>query len=931
MAQRLFLLDGMALAYRAHFAFINRPIRNSQGMNTSAVFGYTNTLLDIIQNQNPTHLAVAFDTPEPTARHIEYAPYKAQREAMPEELSAALPYVFKVTEAFNIPVIRMPGFEADDVIGTLAKQADAEDFETYMVTPDKDFGQLVTARTFLYKPARMGNEIEIMGVPEILARWQIERVSQVIDMLGLMGDASDNIPGIPGIGEKTAQKLIAQFGSVEGLLENVAQLKGKQREKVDQNREQALLSKRLATIDCEVPVGLGPKDLVLSEPNRDALSELFAELEFNTLGKRVLGDGYKAGRGFQAQPAQGDLFDTPTPAALEEKVDEPAGTALKTIADVEHSYRLISGVDALRTFAEELRTVSAFCFDVETTGLDTQTTDLVGIAFSWEAHRGAFVSIPADAEDARRMLDVLSPVFADESISKIGHNLKFDLSVMKWQGVEVRGTSFDTMLAHSLIDPETKHGMDFLSERYLGYSPVPITELIGEKKSDQISMREVPLEKLVEYATEDADVTWQLYELLKPMLDESGQKRVFDEIESPLLPALVDMEYEGIALNSKVLAEYSVQLEEEIVKRRERVFELAGREFNLNSPKQLGQVLFDEMKLIEKPKKTKTGQYSTNEQVLQTLASKHEIIQQVLDFRELTKLKSTYVDALPETVSKKTGRVHTSFGQTHTATGRLQSQNPNLQNIPIRTELGREIRKAFIPRSDEYELLSADYSQIELRIIAALSEDEGMRADFEAGHDIHAATAAKVYGVSLNAVQSDMRRKAKMVNFGIAYGISAFGLAQRLDIPRAEAAEIIDQYFRQYPGIRKYMDSTIELARKNGYVETVTGRRRYLRDINSANGTIRAAAERNAINSPIQGTAADMIKLAMSSIHREIETRRLRSRMLLQVHDELIFDLHLTEKEEMLQLVENGMKNALPLDVPILVEMGTGRDWLAAH
>jgi DNA polymerase-1 len=946
MVKKLFLLDGMALVYRAHFAFANRPIFTSKGVNTSALYGFTQTLLDIIKTRQPTHIAVAFDTEVPTQRHIEFPEYKAQREEMPEDISLALPHVRRMIEAFNIPVIICDGYEADDIIGTLVRRAEKEGFESYMVTPDKDFGQLVSERTFLYKPSRMGEGIDILGLPEILLKWGVEKPAQVIDVLALWGDVSDNIPGVPGIGEKTASKLIAQYGTVENLLAHTSELKGKLKENLETNREQALLSKRLATINLEVPCPIPLDDLTLRESNETAVRSLCVEFEFNSIGRRLFGEDFKAGRGFESAPTASE----PTkPAATEDKVAEdlvlisesdqaapvveekPVASNLKTISDVPHKYHLVTEPKERAKLIQTLRSLKSFCFDTETTSLDCKEARPIGLAFSFEPHTGWYVALPSDLAEAAAILEEFRPLFEDEHIEKVGHNLKYDLSVLKWNGLSVRGKLFDTMIAHSLIEPEMRHGMDYLSEVYLGYSPVPITRLIGGAKTEQLNMSAVAPELVAEYSAEDADVTWQLRDRLEPLLKEKGQERVFYEVESPLIPVLVDMEFEGIRVDSAALAEFAIQLSKEMVEHEKTIYQLAGTEFNLNSPRQLGEILFDTLKIAESPKKTKTGQYATNEQTLIELASEHEIVQRLLDFRGATKLKSTYADALPSAIWAKTGRVHTTFNQAVTTTGRLNSQNPNLQNIPIRTEKGREIRKAFVPRDARHRLLSADYSQIELRIIAALSHETGMLEAFRDNLDIHTATAAKVYGLPLDLVTSDMRRKAKMVNYGIAYGISAFGLAQRLAIPRKEAATIIDQYFAKYPGTAKYMRDTIAFARKHGYVETITGRRRYMRDIRSANAAVRGAAERNAINAPIQGTAADMIKLAMINIHRELIQGQFKTRMLLQVHDELVFDVYEPEEKQVRPIIQEKMQTAISLDVPIVVEIGSGQTWLEAH
>ncbi len=947
MAKKLFLLDGMALAYRAHFAFANRPILTSKGVNASALYGFTQTLLDILTNQQPTHLGVAFDTAAPTQRHVDFPEYKAQREEMPEDLSAALPHVRRMIEAFHVPVIICDGYEADDLIGTLTRRAEREGFQTYMVTPDKDFGQLVSDRTFIYKPSRMGEGIEVLGLPEVLRKWGVERPDQVIDVLALWGDASDNIPGVPGIGEKTAGKLIAQYGTVENLLARAGELKGKLKENLETHHEQALLSKRLATIICDAPCPIPLDDLKVQKPNEEQLKRLLVEFEFNSIGRRLFGEDFKAGRGFEtpapnpkpAEPVGGSSDDEAVEdLVLRSESEEivpvapaPIASNLKTIAEVPHQYRLITRQKERAELISTLRGLKSFCFDTETTSLDVKQARVVGLAFSHEAHTGCYVALPAEAAQAAAILEEFRELLEDEGIEKVGHNLKYDLSVLKWHGLSVRGKLFDTMIAHSLIEPEMRHGMDYLSEVYLGYAPVPITQLIGAESSPQISMADVAPELVAEYAAEDADVTWQLRARLEPLLKEKGQERVFYEVESPLVPVLVDMEFEGVRLDAAALADFSLQLSKEMAGHEGAIYQLAGTKFNLNSPRQLGEILFDVLKIAGNPKKTKTGQYATNEQTLIELAAEHEIVRRLLEYRAATKLKSTYADTLPGAIWGKTGRVHTTYNQVVTATGRLNSQNPNLQNIPIRTEQGREIRKAFVPRDEHHALLSADYSQIELRIIAALSHETAMLEAFQQHLDIHTATAAKVYGVTPELVTPEMRRKAKMVNYGIAYGISAFGLAQRLAIPRKEAAAIIDQYFARFPGIAQYMRDTVARARAQGYVETVTGRRRYLRDIRSANATVRGAAERNAINAPIQGTAADMIKIAMINLHRALNERKLKTRMLLQVHDELVFDLYRPEEPEVRALIEEKMRTAIKLEVPIEVELGSGANWLEAH
>ncbi len=935
--KKLFLLDAFALIYRAYFAFSNNPRVNSKGLNTSAVFGFTNTLLDVIKKEQPTHIAVVFDTAEPTVRHTEYTEYKANREEMPEDLAASLPYIFDLLEGLNITTLKSDGFEADDIIGTLAKEASKKGFVTYMMTPDKDYGQLVSDNIFIYKPGYKGGPPEKLGVAEVCARYGIERPEQVIDILGLMGDAVDNIPGIPGVGEKTATTLIQQFGSVENLLQNTDQLKGKLKEKVEQHKEQALFSKKLATIIIDAPVPFVEEELVAREYNREKLEQVLNELEFRRLAQQLLGvtisdtssEEDTTAVSKKTKPGQMDIFGN-TGAEAEEA--EPIETPLmKHIDNVPHQYHVAQTKSERDQLIQLLNAQLAFAFDTETTGLDVLTAEIVGLSFSWKAHEGWYVPIPADRNEAQNILDEFkSPLENDRSI-KVGQNIKYDYNILMRYGIQVRGSMFDTMIAHYLIQPDMRHNMDVLSETYLHYKPVSIETLIGKKGKAQLSMRDVPLSAIAPYAAEDADVTWQLKETFAPMLQESGTEKLFREVEMPLMPVLAAMEQEGIRLDTDALHLYSADLEKEIIALDQEIQQMAGTPFNVSSPKQVGDILFEVLKVAEKPKKTKTGQYATGEDILQKLAGKHPIINKILEYREVVKLKNTYVDALPLMVNPATGRVHTSFNQVVAATGRLSSDNPNLQNIPIRTSKGREIRRAFIARDENHVLLSADYSQIELRIIASLSKEHNMIEAFKSGHDIHAATAARVYGVELEAVTSDMRRNAKMVNFGIIYGISAFGLAERLNIPRKEAQEIIGQYSMQYPAIKEYMDGQIAFAKEHGYVETILGRRRYLRDINSANAVVRGFAERNAINAPIQGSAADMIKLAMIRIHRELKEGGFKTKMLLQVHDELVFDVPLTEVDRVKPLIEDGMRNALTMDVPIEVGMGTGKNWLEAH
>ena len=951
MAKRLFLLDGMALVYRAHFALIARPIFTSKGVNTSALYGFTQTLLEILSKQQPTHIAVAFDTDAPTPRHTIFPEYKATRQAMPEDLAAALPHVRRMLEAFRVPLLECDGYEADDIIGTLARRAEKEGFKTYMVTPDKDFGQLVDENTFLYRPRRSGDEVEIMGVEEIKNRWGIQKTEHVIDVLALMGDSVDNVPGVPGVGEKTATKLVGQYGTVENLLAHLGELKGKLKESLEKNREIALLSKKLVTLLCDAPCDYKLESLKLRPPDEPKVKELLIEFEFNSLGRRLFGEDFKAGRGYRepvavgvspaAEPGvspgglsdqeseRGDELDRPPDGRMPPSTagGTPAAT-LKSLTDVPHKYEVVSTEKQIAKLIERLKSVSSFCFKADTTGEEAKDARLAGLTFSFETHAAFYVPLPDDTKKAGEVLEQFQPFLESEKVEKVGHNLKFDASVLKWRGISLRGKLFDTMVAHSLIEPDMRHSLGFLSEAYLGYS---VSTAGDEGKEEQLSLGEDASQKVAERAMEAADVALQLRGALEPQLKEKGQERVFYEIESPLIPVLVDMEYEGIKVESAALSDFAEQLSREMAQLEKSICESAGREFNLNSPRQLGEVLFEVMKICEAPKKTKTGQYATDEQTLLALAPDHDVVRKLLEYRGASKLKSTYADALPTAIWPKTGRVHTTYNQVATATGRLNSQNPNLQNIPIRSERGQEIRKAFVPRDPKHQLLSADYSQIELRIIAALSREPGLLEAFKTGADVHTATAAKVYGVAPEAVTSEMRSKAKMVNYGIAYGISAFGLAQRLRIPRREGAEIIDQYFKQFPGIRNYMDETIEFARKNGYVETVTGRRRYIRDIRSSNATVRGSAERNAINAPIQGTAADMIKLAMINIHAELARLDLKTKMLLQVHDELVFDVLKSEEKVVLPLVEEKMKTAIALEVPIEVEMGVGKTWLEAH
>lgn len=932
MRKKLFLLDGMALVYRAHFALAARPIFTSKGVNTSALYGFTQTLLEILRNQQPTHVGVAFDTEAPTHRHAEFAEYKATRQAMPEDLSKALPDVRRMLAAFNIPVLTCDGYEADDLIGTLVRQAEKEDFESYMVTPDKDFGQLVTSKTFLYKPSRMGDAVEIMGASEIRQRWGIGEPAQVIDLLALMGDASDNIPGIPGVGEKTAAKLIKQFGTVEELLARTAELTGKIKETVVRHREEALLSKRLATITCDAPCDCEIESLKLRPPNEAQLKALFVEFEFNSIGRRLFGEEFKAGRGFEAPAptlpvANGNATVVAAPETLHLDLTK---ADLKTLAMVPHQYRTTGSGSDREQLLSTLASAKHFGFHVLASATDLRDAKVLGFGFSLAPHEALFAPAPAGKEALQAWLQEFAPILSNRELELTGHDLKNSLLLLKWNGVEVRARLFDTMIAHSLIEPDLRHNLEFLSEAFLGYTPASL-QTGGEGASGELQLRQELPAQAMEYTCEAADLAVQLRHILEPLLKQRGQERVFYEVESPLIETLADMEYEGIKVDAASLERFASELSKELRDHERAICQMAGTTFNLHSPRQLGQILFDVMKICEAPKRTRTGQYVTDEQTLAALAPDHEIVRLLLEHRAASKLKSTYADALPLAIWPPTRRIHTTYNQVMTSTGRLNSQNPNLQNIPIRTERGQEIRKAFVPRGPDYLLLSADYSQIELRIIAALSEEAGLLEAFATGVDVHTATAAKVFGVTLDCVTPEMRRRAKMVNYGIAYGISAFGLAQRLTIPRKDASLIIDQYFRQFPRIRDYMDNTIQFARRKGYVETVTGRRRYIRDINSSNATVRGGAERNAINAPIQGTAADMIKIAMVHLHRELKQRQLRSRMLLQVHDELVFDLFRPEETELRNMVEDKMKNAIALPVPIVVEVGVGENWLEAH
>ncbi len=945
MANKVFLLDAMALVFRAYYALIRSPRLTSKGKNTNAQFGFTNTLVELINKQKPSHMAVCFDTSAPTERHTEFEAYKANRQEPPEDIREAIPDIKEIVKAFNIPCIELDGYEADDIIGTLSKQAEAAGYEVFMVTPDKDYGQLVSQNIKIYKPGYQGGDVEIMGPEEVCAKWNIKDVAQVIDILGLMGDAVDNIPGIAGVGEKTAAKLLGEYGTLEGVLEKADQIKGALGEKVRKGKEDALLSKRLATIITNVPVAFHEEDFRIKDVDKDKLKAVFGELEFKTIAKRILGEDISTEVKTAPEGVQTDLFgniiEPPAPKAAAVKTplpsadsDESIGPADKNISNTPHTYTALTDEAGIKELVEMLSAHTEICFDTETTGIDANLAELVGLSFSVTPGEAYYIPCPPDQQSAKAILSLFQPVFSDPTKIWIGQNTKYDLLVLKWYGVELPGKLFDTMLAHYVIEPDGKRSMDLLANKYLQYEPVHIEELIGKKGKSQGNMRDVELDKITDYAAEDADITLQLKNTFTPLLATKEVQKVFDEVESPLVKVLVDMEFEGIKIDEAFLNDYSRQLEKEAKVAEENVYEKAGVRFNLASPKQLGEVLFDKLKLDPSAKKTKTGQYQTGEDVLLKLAARgNQIVDDILAFRELTKLKSTYVDALPQLVNPKTGRVHTTYGQAVAVTGRLASNNPNLQNIPVRTDRGKEIRKAFIARDQHHMLLSADYSQIELRIVAAISADANMCNAFKSGVDIHTATAAKVFNVAESEVTKEMRYKAKSVNFGIIYGQGAFGLADNLGISRTEAKEIIDNYKKQFPGIQQYMDNTINFARENGYVETLMGRKRWLKDINSANFTVRGFAERNAINSPIQGTAADMIKLAMQKVHAAIKKAGLKSKMILQVHDELLFDAVKEEVAELKPLILENMQSALPLpeDVPVIAECGEGMNWLEAH
>jgi len=947
--KRLFLLDAYALIFRGYYAFIKNPRINSKGMDTSAIMGFMNSLMDVIKREKPDHLAVAFDKGGSDYRFEMYQAYKAHRDETPEAIKIAVPYIQELLSAMHIPIVEKAGFEADDLIGTLAKQAEKEGFQVFMVTPDKDFAQLVSENIFMYKPARMGNDIEIWGIPEVLEKFEIERPDQVIDFLGMMGDAADNIPGLPGVGEKTAKKFLAEFGTLENLLANTHQLKGAIKDKIEANAELGLLSKKLATILLDCPVTFDADDYELSKPDVAKTDALFQELEFRQM-KAQFDKLFGAGKEYDEIDTSENTSEAPQAVkkapvkksnedqfdlfGFSDDSDAPHAehSYYATLENTSHFYQIIQGDLPVKLLLQNLVAQTLVCFDTETTGLDALNAELVGLSFAFEKGKGFYVPFPENQEEAQILIEKFRPFFENEHIEKIGQNMKYDLKILSNYNIQVKGKLFDTMIAHYLINPDMRHNMDILSETYLKYSPKSIETLIGKKGKGQLSMRDVPLEDIKEYATEDADVTFQLASHFQPILEKVGTKKLFDEIEIPLVPVLADMEKEGIRLDVDFLKSMSVEMQKEIDAFEQQIYETAGEKFNLASPKQLGDILFDKLKIGgTKQKKTKTGQYATGEEVLSYLANEHQIVRDILEWRQMVKLQSTYIDALPNQVDTKTGRVHTDYMQTVAATGRLSSNNPNLQNIPIRTERGRQIRKAFIARDENYTLLSADYSQIELRIIAALCGEENMIKAFQNNEDIHKSTAAKVFNVPLEEVTKEQRSHAKTVNFGIIYGVSAFGLSNQTNLSRKESAELIEAYYQTYPKLKSFMTSQVDFARDNGYVETISGRRRYLKDINSANAIVRGGAERNAVNAPIQGSAADIIKIAMINIHKKLTTERWKSKMLLQVHDELVFDVHNSEIEKIQPMIKHEMENAFKMAVPLEVEIGLGKNWLEAH
>ncbi|MFO7868432.1 MAG: DNA polymerase I [Bacteroidales bacterium] len=921
--KKLFLIDGHAMLYRSYFAFIKNPRINSQGINTSGIFGFVNTLLELLRKQNPEYIGVVFDPQGPTFRHDMYKEYKANRQEVPEDLRASIPHLIEIIQGFNIPVIQVEGYEADDVIGTLAKQGAREGYTVYMATPDKDYCQLVDNDIFMYRPRSFGNDVEIMGIPEVLEKFKVTSPSQVIDILGLWGDSSDNIPGAPGVGEKTAQKLISEFSSIEGVYEHIESLKGKQKEKLKDNKELVYLSKKLVTIDTEVPITLTDFDFLHKEYNQSMLLEKFKELEFNNIARRLFAPEEPQSQKASTQSQQLGLFDDPE--------QQSTFQSLYThIDDTKHSYYLVDTPSLLKDLIEKIQKTDAFCFDTETTSLSIIDAELCGIAFSWEATKAYYVPFPENQEEAQKLAQKLAPVFTTKAC-KIGQNLKFDISILANYNIQVSGQLFDTLLAHYIVQPEGRHKLESLAQQYLQYQMVEIEHLIGKKGASQASFRSVPLEKAKEYACEDADITFQLYTILHEELHKRNQITLFEDIEVPLVQVLSDMERNGVSIDSKALHEFSQSLKNEIYTIQQQIFEYAGEEFNIDSPKQLGTILFDKMVIVDKAKKTKTKQYATGEDILQKLIDTHPIVPLILDYRELKKLLSTYADALPKLVNNKTGKIHTSFNQAIVATGRLSSTNPNLQNIPIKSEKGKAIRKAFVCSDNNHTFLSADYSQIELRVIAHMSGDENFIQAFVNNEDIHTATAAKIFKVAPDDVSEEQRRQAKSANFAIAYGTTAYGLSQTLSIPRKDAQALIDSYFESYPKVKAFMDTQIHKAQETGYVETMFGRRRYLPDIHSQNATVRGFAERNAINTPIQGTAADIMKKAMIAIHTALKEKQLHSKLIMQVHDELNFDVPHAELDSMKEIVTEGMQNVVELAVPLSIDMGVGANWLEAH
>ena len=942
--KRLFLLDAYALIFRGYYAFIKNPRINSKGLDTSAILGFMNSLMDVIKREKPDHLAVAFDKGGSDLRNDIFPEYKANRDATPDAIKIAVPYIQELLKAMHIPIIEVKGYEADDLIGTIAKQAEKQNFKVFMVTPDKDFAQLVSENIFMYKPARMGNGIEIWGIPEVLEKFEIERPEQVIDFLGMMGDAADNIPGLPGVGEVTAKKFLKEFGTMENLLANTDKLSGKMKDNIEASKEKGLLSKKLATILLDCPVVFDENDYELSTPDVAKTDALFNELEFRRMAEQFdilfrkgetnatanLVDEAKLYK--KPQPKNEEQFDLFGSTLHDEISDETRHQYYSSLENTEHFYQTIQGELAVKLLLQNLQNQTSVCFDTETTGLDALHAELVGISFSYEKGKGFYVPFPEKQEEATTLIEKLRPFFENEAIEKIGQNLKYDLKILSNYDIQVKGKLFDTMIAHYLINPDMRHNMDILSETYLKYSPKSIEDLIGKKGKNQLSMRDVPLEDIKEYAVEDADVTLQLKENFTLQLDKTETKKLFDEIEIPLVKVLAAMEKEGIRVDVDFLKSLSHDLGNDIQKLETTIYEIAGEKFNLASPKQLGDILFDKLKIGgAKQKKTKTGQYATGEEILNYLVNEHEIVKAILDWRQLVKLQNTYVDALPNQVDAVTNRIHTDYMQTVAATGRLSSNNPNLQNIPIRTERGRQIRKAFVARDENYTLVSADYSQIELRIIAALSGEENMIQSFQKNEDIHKATASKVFNIPLEEVTREQRSHAKTVNFGIIYGVSAFGLSNQTSLSRAESAALIEAYYQTYPSLKSYINNQIQFARENGYVQTILGRRRYLKDINSQNAIVRGGAERNAVNAPIQGSAADIIKIAMINIHEKLTSENWKSKMLLQVHDELVFDVHHSELEKIKPMIKHEMESAFTLNVPLIVEIGEGKDWLAAH